>query len=78
MVSRTELFKLMYNDFPFLLTGRKNAALIGEDTEYCLRLVLSDYRLWYDEHLVFRHFMPARRLEPDYRDQLVETLKPIA
>lgn len=76
MVSRTALFKLMYENFPFLLTGRKNTALIGgEDTEYCLRLVLSGYRLWYDEKLVFEHFMPTRRLEPGYRDQLVDTLE---
>jgi|KBSMisStaDraftv2_1062788.scaffolds.fasta_scaffold00260_10 glycosyltransferase involved in cell wall biosynthesis len=76
MVSRTALFKKMYEDFPFLLTGRKNAALIGgEDAEYCLRLVLSNYRLWYDENLVFKHFMPAQRLELSYRDQLVETLE---
>jgi hypothetical protein len=76
MVSRTALFKAMYEDFPFLLTGRKNAALVGgEDAEYCLRLVLSNYRLWYDENLVFKHFMPAPRLERSYKDQLVETLE---
>jgi glycosyltransferase involved in cell wall biosynthesis len=75
LASRTSLYKSMYSHFPSFLIGRKGKELIGgEDTEYCLRLVLKGWRLHYDSRLVFQHFMPPNRLEPAYRDRLVHAL----
>ena len=75
MASRTDLFKSMYLRFPSFLIGRKGKELIGgEDTEYCLRLVLKGWRLYYDSRLSFEHYMPVHRLETAYRDRLVKTL----
>ncbi|MBS0028604.1 glycosyltransferase [Chitinophaga sp. 22321] len=67
--SRTSLYKKMYLHFPSLLVGRKGAALTaGEDSEYCQRLILAGYKLYYNSDLIFRHFIPDARLERAYRD----------
>jgi glycosyltransferase involved in cell wall biosynthesis len=75
LASRTSLYKSIYIHFPSFLIGRKGKELIGgEDTEYCQRLILKGWRLHYDSRLVFEHYMPSHRLEPGYRDHLVQAL----
>ncbi len=71
--SRTELYRKYYIQFPSLLWGRKENEIVGggEDAEYCLRLVLKGWQLYYDSALVFQHYIPSNRLTVPYRDNLV-------
>lgn len=69
--TRTDLYKRMYEGFPSLLTGRLGLELTaGEDAEYCQRVMLAGYSLFYDTRLIFHHYMPAARLTKEYRDKL--------
>ena len=74
MVSRKELFLAMYQDkYPSLLKGRKGESLsTGDDFEYCKRLLLRDYRLFYSEQMKLTHFIPRERLTVAYRDRLMQ------
>lgn len=74
--SRTALYKKMYENFPSLLTGRNgNLLTAGEDSEYCQRLVLSGYKLYYESKLQFSHFIPDKRLSEDYKDALLKGIE---
>jgi glycosyltransferase involved in cell wall biosynthesis len=58
---------LRSNGFEFILSGRKGKALSsGEDVELSYALLLAGYKLYYDDNLLFYHFMPAGRLRWDY------------
>lgn len=75
MASRTDLYKAVYREYPSFLTGRNGQMLTaGEDSEYCQRLLLKGYKLWYDERLLFRHYIPPQRLQPAYREGLLKGL----
>ena len=53
--------------FKPLLTCRKgNTLASGGDTEYSYVLRLLGYKMWYDERLYFKHFMPVGRMSLDY------------
>jgi glycosyltransferase involved in cell wall biosynthesis len=73
MVTRKSLFLNMYPDkYPSLLKGRKGESLsTGDDFEYCKRLLLRGYRLYYSEHMKLTHFIPGERLTIEYRDRLM-------
>lgn len=72
MVTKKELhLKCFPHSYPSYLTDRKGDNLSsGGDTEFCLRLLLKGYILYYDESLRFTHFIPKQRLTPVYRDRL--------
>lgn len=74
LVTRKELYlKCFPKEYPSFLTGRKGSKLsAGEDTEFCLRLLLKGYMLYYDDSLQFTHFIPKERLTLEYRDRLHE------
>lgn len=61
---RCEIIKgILESDWPLYLKGRKGGALSsGEDTEICMRMVLSGWKLWYDGHLRLKHRMTRSRL----------------
>lgn len=74
LASRTNLYREMYHVHPsFLLHDEDNnqSILFAEDTEYCLRLILSGYRLYYSESLLLQHYVPKERLSEQYRDKLI-------
>ena len=51
----------------FLLDDRKGKVLAsGGDSEICYKAKLAGYKLVFDEHLYFRHYMPAGRLSASY------------
>jgi glycosyltransferase involved in cell wall biosynthesis len=77
LITRKSLFSKTNNDkYPSLLTGRKgNNLTSGEDSEYCKRLILRKYSLYYAENLTLRHFIPANRLTESYRDRLFESFE---
>lgn len=53
--------------FEYKLTGRTAASLsVGEDHELCYAMVLAGYKIWYDERLTFKHFIPKERLTWKY------------
>lgn len=69
--SRTALYLEAYRGFPSLLIKDSNPRILStEDTEYCLRLVLMGYRLYYDESLSLQHFIPPARLTTAYKEAL--------
>jgi glycosyltransferase involved in cell wall biosynthesis len=77
MVTRKSLFLEMYHDkFPSLLKGRKGENLsTGDDFEYCKRLLLRGWQLYYEENLKLVHFIPKERLTIDYRDKLMKGIE---
>lgn len=72
MVTRKKLFQnAINNKLPSILSDRKGKSLSsGGDVEYCLRLVLQGYDLYYSADLVFKHFIPAYKLTEEYRGEL--------
>ena len=59
--------KLQESGFRFYLSGRKGKKLSsGEDMELCQAWQMLGYKLYYDERIQFKHYMPAGRLTWDY------------
>lgn len=75
MGTRTDVYKEIYKYVPSLLVGRSGQKLTaGEDSEYCQRLILKNFTLYYESSLTFIHYMPANRLTLKYKDQLFSGL----
>jgi glycosyltransferase involved in cell wall biosynthesis len=56
-----------------LLSGRKAKELSsGDDTEICQWFIMSGYKLYYDERLRLRHFIPEVRLTQDYFKKMLK------
>ena len=56
-----------------LLSGRKaNELSSGDDTEICQWFIMSGYKLYYDERLKLRHFIPEARLKQDYFKKMLK------
>ncbi|RBL93858.1 glycosyltransferase [Chitinophaga flava] len=74
LVTRKSLFLSVFNErYPSLLNGRNGEKLsTGDDFEYCKRLLLWGYSLYYNEDLKLAHFIPKERLTLSYRDRLME------
>ena len=74
MVTRTELARRIFDErYPFLLTGRKGDQLLsGEDGEYCWRVMMLGYDLYYSEALFYWHDVDPKRLN---NEQLAKLLK---
>ncbi|MEQ7798437.1 glycosyltransferase [Pedobacter sp. ASV1-7] len=74
--SRTQLYKDMYDDFPSLLIDKNDHRILtAEDSEYCLRLVLKGYQLYYDSRLSLHHYIPDGRLTLTYKNSLFDNFK---
>ena len=65
--NRKSLLKqLEASNFIFLLTGRKgNVLSTGEDKELCFVIREMGYQIFYDEKLMFKHYMPVERFNYD-------------
>jgi len=70
---------LKSNGFEFILSGRKGKALTsGEDCELSYAIMLAGYTLYYDDDLLFYHYMPASRLRWEYLMKLFRAFgKPV-
>jgi len=77
LVTRRNLFLSTYSeDLPSLLTDRRgNELTSGGDNEYCQRLILLRYQLFYSEKLRFTHYMAPSRLTIEYRDRLLKAFE---
>lgn len=74
--TRTALYREVYDGFPSLLVGRQGEILsAGEDSEYCQRLLLKNYILFYEPTLTLKHYLPEFRLQTSYRERLFAGLK---
>lgn len=72
-VRREAWDELFSSGFKSLLHGRSGKALTaGEDSELCLSWHLLGWKLWYDESLKLKHYIPGSRLEPSYLAGLFE------
>lgn len=69
--TRKSLYLKMYETCPSFLIGHTVDIIYAEDTEYCLRLILKGYRLYYDSSLVYQHFIPDFKLTINYREELL-------
>ena len=69
------LFTHIFDDaYPFLMVGRiGKTVLSGDDSEMCLRTLLVGSHLYYDERLVYRHYIPSSRLTDAYFQHLIES-----
>jgi len=66
-VRRTALNELDRQGFKTILTDRTGAALnSGGDSELCMVLRLSGWRLWYEPSLRLKHYIPKERLRWKY------------
>ncbi len=69
MATKRSLYLKMYEKFPSFLPEYKDFNVVfAEDTEYCMRLILKGYKMYYDNDLVYRHFIPERKLNEEFRD----------
>jgi len=77
LVTRRALFLQAFDDkYPSLLNGRNGESLsTGDDFEYCKRILLWGYRLFYEEKLILEHFIPKERLTVSYRDRLMQGIE---
>jgi hypothetical protein len=58
---------IMKAGFRSLLTDRLGKELSsGGDYEICYALVMAGYDIWYDERLVFKHYIPKERFTKEY------------
>ncbi|MET3979695.1 glycosyltransferase involved in cell wall biosynthesis [Mucilaginibacter sp. UYP25] len=73
MILRRSLYKEVNRDLPAILLGpSQNETARAEDIELCMRFVLAGYRLYYDEALVFSHYILPNRLAEGYKDGLLK------
>lgn len=71
-IRKTAWESMVSQGFQPMLTGRLgNRLSAGDDSEICLALRLAGWKLWYDEQLFLKHYLPANRLRWDYLKRLV-------
>jgi len=77
LAGKKALLTHIFNDeFPFLMVGRTGKTVMsGDDSEMCLRALLAGSHLYYDERLVYYHFIPATRLTEAYFNHLQDSFK---
>ena len=72
-IRKQTLLQLYESGFESFCSGRKEGLLLsGDDSEICKWHILIGKKLWYDESLVFKHFIEKHRLEKVYLSRLIE------
>lgn len=69
LITRRSIYLKMYKLYQSFLPESKLNILSAEDTEYCIRLQLKGYDLYYDPSLIYHHFISAFKLSTEFRDQ---------
>lgn len=77
MVFRKSIYlSLLAQGFHPLLSDRNGKNLTsGGDSEICYWFLLGGFRLWYDEKLLFKHFIPNERLSKAYLVKLFSSFE---
>lgn len=69
--------RLRLAQFRFCLTDRKGDSLSsGGDYELCYAVQMAGFRIWYDEKLLFSHFISADRLTWSYTRRFIRESAP--
>src|SRR6185437_1658212 len=73
VILRKSVFNKLKNvGYQFLLSDRKgNVLTSGGDYELAYAVRLAGYKLWYDDSLNFKHYLPTERFSPDYVLQFI-------
>jgi glycosyltransferase involved in cell wall biosynthesis len=75
IIRKSIYLKVRKGGFNNILSDRKGKELSsGGDTELCLILALSGYKIWYDERLKFDHFITKDRINWSYLHNLAFSL----
>jgi glycosyltransferase involved in cell wall biosynthesis len=70
LCTRKSVYQKMYRTYPSFLTEHQDKNILSaEDTEYCMRLLLKGYKLYYDSSLKYQHFIPDHKLTLEFRDE---------
>ena len=67
--TKRSIYLKMYKDYQSFLPESDKNILSAEDTEYCMRLILKGYRLYYDSSLIYKHYIPPYKLTTNFRDE---------
>lgn len=71
VLKRPVYFDLLESGFKSFCSGRSGESLLaGDDSEICKWHILAGYELWYEQELLFDHFMPEVRLTKSYLDNM--------
>lgn len=74
VVRRSILLRLYRLGIESVATDRvKDKLTSSGDVELCYWVFLSGYKLWYNEDLVFKHYLPSIRLTKEYLIKLVSS-----
>lgn len=77
IVNKTAFIKLMSANFGFILSDRKGAKLTsGGDYEFCYAIALAGYDVWYEDSLIFSHYIHAERVKPEYCKRFINESAP--
>ena len=69
---RKTILDLFSSGFDFICSDRKETELSsGGDSELCKWHLLVGKKLWYDENLIFGHYMEEKRMTIDYFNNLL-------
>lgn len=67
IIRKSGLQIIISNKIAFLLTDRIGIKLVsGGDTEICLLLKYSLQKIWFEESLTFKHYLPSKRINWKY------------
>ncbi|WP_460893931.1 glycosyltransferase [Rufibacter soli] len=67
VIRKSAWLEVLKAGFQSILTDRRGSDLLcGGDVELENAMRLAGYKLWYDERLVFQHFIPKERLNWDF------------
>ena len=69
--TRRSLYLKMYKTYPSFLIQQERDIIFAEDSEYCLRLLLKGYKLFYDSSLIYHHFISDSKLDLNRRDSYI-------
>ena len=67
IIRKSALQAITSNKITFLLTDRIGAKLVsGGDTEICMLLKYAQQKIWFEESLTFKHYLPSKRVNWNY------------
>ncbi|MCH9661237.1 MAG: glycosyltransferase family 2 protein [Bacteroidetes bacterium] len=73
MIQKAVLLKCLDLGFEFFCSDRMGKKLMsGGDSEVCKWYLLAKTKLWYDDRLIFQHYMPQNRLTKEHLEKLFE------
>jgi glycosyltransferase involved in cell wall biosynthesis len=73
VINREAYFKLLRAGFSRIITYQKYPEIArGEDIELCMAIRLAGYKIWFDEQLIFWHYISKPKLTWSYLTRLAK------